>query len=136
MVFYREKRTKADTDLILRLKEEELGKKIIFLSKIKRNKVYLLLQNTKSQRYYSVSADRCHYKNFILSQIEIEYKGIVRTKKTRRKSVFLEKLVDQEIALLSNFIIRNKKMNTQFKLKKTNKTKFEWICSCISQEKK
>jgi len=127
------KMTKMDSDLILQRKIKELGKEIFFLGTIKRYKVYLLLQNHKSGRYYSVSADRCQYKKFTLSQIEIEYKGITKIRKIKLETAELKKIVTQEIFILSKFLM--KKMGNQFKLKKTKQTKFEWLCSCLDQEK-
>ena len=130
---FERKMTKIDANLILQRKTKELGEKIFLLGTIKRDKFYLLLQNIKTGRYYSVSADSCQYKKFRLSQIEIEYKGIDKTKKIRLKFSKLRKIVSQEIFMLSEFLM--KKMNKQFKFKRTKQTKFEWLCSCLNQEK-
>lgn len=133
LVRFESKMTKIDADLTLQRKTKELGEKIFLLGTIKRDKFYLLLQNIKTGRYYSVSADQCRYKKFSLSQIEIEYKGIAKIKKIKATPFKLGKLISQEIFMLSEFLM--KKMNKQFKFKKTKQTKFEWLCSCLNQEK-
>lgn len=127
------KMRQSDVDLILQLKKLGTGKEIIFLGTIKRYKAYLLLQNCNTGRYYSVSADRCYYKKFRLSQIEIEYKGMEKGKRIRMTPSLIRKLVSQEVFMLSEFLIKN--LGSYFKLKKTNQTKFEWLCSCLDREK-
>jgi hypothetical protein len=134
LVRFERKMTKIDTNLILQRKTKELGEKIFLLGRIKRDKFYLLLQNIKTGRYYSVSADQCQYKKFSLSQIEIEYKGIAKIKKIKAAPFKLRKLISQEIFMLSEFLM--KKINKQFKFKKTKQTKFEWLCSCTKIKRK
>lgn len=123
-----------DKDLILKLKTEELGRKPVFLGTIKRHKIYLLLKHNKSDRYYSVSADKCLYQKFILSQIEVEYKGISKFKYTKNSLSSLEKTVGKEIKVLVCFLVE--KLSDEFLLKRTKRTKFDWLRSCLDQEKK
>lgn len=126
--------SEEDKDLILKLKTEELGRNPVFLGTIKRHKVYLLLQHKQSDRYYSVSADKCLYKKFTLSQIEVEYKGIGKSKYVKNSLSLLEKTVGKEIQILVDSLIEE--LRGEFLLKKTKRTKFDWLCSCLNQEKK
>lgn len=125
--------SEEDKDLISKLKTEELGGKPMFLGTIKRRKIYLLLRHSQSGRYYSVSADKCLYQKFSLSQIEVEYKGIDETKYVKNLLPSLEETVGKEIKILVDFLIE--KLSEEFLLKRTKRTKFDWLCSCLAQEK-
>lgn len=125
------KLTKNDAELILKLKSEELGREILFIGRVNRYKSYLLVQNKKSFRCYSVSADLCRYRKNVLSQLEIEYKGIRKEKATKPFSSSQINLIKDEINSLSALI--KDELEPKFKFWNTNKTKFEWLYGCVNR---
>ncbi len=105
---------------------DSLGKEIILLGRVTRQKRYVFLQNKESRRIYNVSLDFCDFMNRHMSQLEVEYKW--RDKKAVEGYGDLAHLL-VEVDHLNDTLLSSKIGSL---IAKTTLTKFDWMVEVLT----
>jgi len=107
---------------IIRRESSSVDSKVLLVGRMKRIKRYFVIENPNTTRAYSVSLDKCTYRQCSMSQLEVEYKWIrteiKKSKKSREKAI-LKDISDITTAVFASGI------GSFFE--STTMTKWDWL---------